>query len=178
MSVANEKSILLEKKGCKSNLKSETPIRFRKPLAGRSRKNRDRDGATMVELAVILPIIVLILFSSIEFARMLMIRQALTNAAREGCRDACLATRLSSADCEDFIRLQLRKVIADATSTDEEGVSDSCLRVTITPSFTNGIDTRTTVTANVEVNCSDVSWFPLTIFSNAKIRCSAQMIRE
>lgn len=110
-------------------------------------------------------------FASIEFARVLMIRQALTNAVREGCRDACLATTQDSSTSETVIRERLRKVIADVS--DEE-----VLRISFDPEFNSGLDSLTTISAVVEVDCSDVSWFPLTIFSNTRIRCSAQMLRE
>ena len=125
----------------------------------------------MVEVAMVAPVIFFVVFCSIEFARVLMIRQALTNAIREGCRDASLATTLDSSDSEALVRQQLAKVIANSSDS-------SIVKVSFDPSFTGGVDSMTKIDAAVEVNCSDVSWFPLTIFSDATVRCTAQMIRE
>ena len=49
-----------------------------------------RRGAAVVEMAVVLPILLTILFGIIEFGWAFMIYQSITNAAREGCRVAVL----------------------------------------------------------------------------------------
>ena len=47
-------------------------------------------GAAAVELAVVLPVILTLLFGIIEFGWIFMVGQTLTSAAREGCRIAVL----------------------------------------------------------------------------------------
>jgi Flp pilus assembly protein TadG len=49
---------------------------------------RDERGAAAVEFALVLPVLLLILFGIIEFARAWNVRQTLTDAAREGARVA------------------------------------------------------------------------------------------
>src|SRR5258707_9130468 len=51
---------------------------------------RRRSGTAAVEFAVILPFIMVLFLGIIEFGRVLMVQQILTNAAREGCRNAVL----------------------------------------------------------------------------------------
>ena len=64
----------------------------KRPMLGQgNRRARSRRlGAATIEMAFIAPVIFAIVFGSVEFARVMMVRQSLTNAAREGCRHACL----------------------------------------------------------------------------------------
>ena len=135
------------------------------------KRKRRRYGAVAVEMALVAPVIFLLFFGSIEFARMMMVRQALTNAAREGCRTACLATTQSSNSCDAAIRDALDAVIRDASATGP-------LEITIQPAFQSTPDTGTTITATVAVDCSAVSWLPPFFTAGAKISANASTIRE
>jgi len=135
------------------------------------KSSRQRFGTATVEMAFVAPVIFLLVFGSIEFARMMMVRQALTNAARDGCRTACLATTQSDALAKTKIRESLRGVIEDAASTE-------ALRITIDPPFTDSPASGTSLTALVEIDCEDVSWLPPFLTKGARIRCSSKMNRE
>ena len=71
----------------------------------RSNKTRPqgsgRRGAAAVELALVAPVLLTMVFGIIKFGWTMMIRQSLINAAREGCRTATLkytsTTALESA---------------------------------------------------------------------------------
>lgn len=102
---------------------------------------------------------------------MVMVRQALTNAAREGCRNACLITTTDEADSVAVVRETLRGVLGN---TDDESV----LRVTITPDFTVIPESETSITTTVEVDCADVSWLPPMFFNNATLSATSSMNRE
>ncbi len=52
-------------------------------------------AAAIVEFAVVSPLLLAILFGIIEYGYVFMVRQTLTNAAREGCRIAVLQTTVS-----------------------------------------------------------------------------------
>lgn len=54
---------------------------------------RDERGGAAVELALIMPVLVLLLFGIIEFARVWNVKQVLTDAAREGTRIAVVTER-------------------------------------------------------------------------------------
>jgi len=56
----------------------------------RTTKRRNRRAAAVVEMAVVLPVLLTILFGIIEFGWTFMVYQSITNAAREGCRVAVL----------------------------------------------------------------------------------------
>jgi Flp pilus assembly protein TadG len=47
-------------------------------------------GAAAVELAVVLPLLLTLVFGIIEFGWVFMVRETLTNSSREGCRVAVL----------------------------------------------------------------------------------------
>jgi len=57
-----------------------------------SRNQRDRRGATTVEMALVLPICFVFIFGLFDFCRVLMVRQVADNAAREGARYATVST--------------------------------------------------------------------------------------
>jgi Flp pilus assembly protein TadG len=52
------------------------------------RKSKRQKGASVVEFAIALPLLLLLLFGFIEFAAILYNQQVLTNASREGARAA------------------------------------------------------------------------------------------
>jgi Flp pilus assembly protein TadG len=56
------------------------------------RRKPIRRGATIVEMALVLPICLLFLMGLFDFCRLLMVRQVVDNAAREGARYATVST--------------------------------------------------------------------------------------
>ncbi|MGC9668324.1 TadE/TadG family type IV pilus assembly protein [Planosporangium sp. 12N6] len=58
--------------------------------AGLTRRRRGDDGAAAVEMALVLPLLLFIMFGVIDFGRMLNAQITLTEAAREGARAAAL----------------------------------------------------------------------------------------
>lgn len=51
-----------------------------------------RRAVAVVEMAVVMPLLLALVFGIIEFGWVFMIRQTVVNAAREGCRTAVLQT--------------------------------------------------------------------------------------
>lgn len=135
------------------------------------RKSSRRRGVATVEMAMVAPFMFVLLFGSIEFSRMMMVRQAITNAARDGCRHACLATTRNASDADQVVRDHLASVVTGATNT-------STVRVVFTPSFTASPATGTQITGHVEVDCADISWLPPMFFAGARISGRASMVRE
>jgi Flp pilus assembly protein TadG len=62
-----------------------TSFRFATRKGGRS-------GATLVETAIVLNICLVFILGLFDFSRVIMVRQLVTNAAREGCRYAVVNT--------------------------------------------------------------------------------------
>jgi Flp pilus assembly protein TadG len=54
-------------------------------------KWKSEEGAIAVEMAILLPILVLLLFGSIEFGALLYNKHVITNASREGARAGIVA---------------------------------------------------------------------------------------
>lgn len=102
---------------------------------------------------------------------MMMIRQSLTNASREGCRKATLVTTRNSDLADSLIREKLAVVI---TGNEDPEV----VRIKIEPSFEESPDAGTEIVTTIEVDCADVSWLPPMFFAGAKISVSAEMTRE
>jgi Flp pilus assembly protein TadG len=112
-----------------------------------------RRGVSAVEFAVVAPVMFLFVFGLIEVGRMMMVQQALTNAAREGSRNACLATTTSSSAVDTVVRDTLLSVLPNASNS-------SKVLVDTTPSALGGLGSGTPVTVNLQVRFSDVSWLP------------------
>jgi Flp pilus assembly protein TadG len=112
-----------------------------------------RSGVATVEFALIAPIFFLLVIGLMEFGRMVMVQQSLTNAAREGCRRAVLATTVNSSDVESAVRDYLQSVMSNASNTSQ-------VRVTL-PSNLANTTSGTNLTVAVEVDYTDVSWLPI-----------------
>src|SRR6185503_18474885 len=56
-----------------------------------------RRGASAVEFAIVAPVFFMMIFGMIEYGRLVMVQQILTNATREGARRAVLQDATTSA---------------------------------------------------------------------------------
>ena len=131
-----------------------------------------RRGAASIEFALVAPIFFLIVFGFIENGRMLMLQHALTNAAREGCRTAGLASSINASDVETTVRDHLKSTIGN------NALDSAKVRVTV-PGTLAGVSSETELTVAVEVGYADVSWLPLSYLgANPVIAAEARRSRE
>lgn len=128
-----------------------------------------RRGAAAVELALVAPFIFLFVFASFEFSHMMMIRQSLANAAREGSRHATLITTQSTTTSKKVVLDKLKGVIKHG---------DAIIKVNFSHANVSSVPPGTQLTTSVEVDCVDVSWMPPFFFAGAKIRGTSSMARE
>ena len=136
------------------------------------KRKRVRRGATVVEFVLVAFVFFLLIFGLIETGRMVMIQQALTNAAREGCRAAGLASSINSADVETTVRDYLQSVVGPTAS------NASKVRVTVPATLTN-VPSGTDLTVAVELDYRDASWLPLNFLGlNPTIAAEATRQRE
>gem|GEM_PF-611441 len=131
-----------------------------------------RQGAAAVEFALVAPLFFLMVFGMIEFGRMIMVQQVITNASREGARVAVLDGK-TSADAKQIVTNYLSSAgISGATIAvlNENGAE-------VEP-ITIGWDKPVTVT--VQVPFSSVTWLPTPMFISAdtNLTASAVMRRE
>jgi Flp pilus assembly protein TadG len=125
--------------------------------------DKARGGATVVEFALMAPVMFLFIFGIIEFGRLMMVQQATTRAAREACRKASLATTINSA----VVDTAARNVMAGAMT----GAADPTkVRVSMNPASMASVPSGTPVNVRVEVNFSDVSWLPANLLNIAGMR--------
>lgn len=134
---------------------------------GRVFSRRCRRGAAVVEMAVVAPLLLTLLFGVMEFGWSFMVHETITNTARECCR---LATLQGTTDGD----VQARFVQAMAgTGVD---VSMDMLDITRT-----GEGDSQTVTVSIAVPYSEVSITGLTSFlgiSTQNLEASCSMRSE
>lgn len=132
------------------------------------KKNQEERGAVAVEMAVLLPLLLLILIGTMEFGRAFNVQNSLTQAAREGARHAAIHYDDDSLDVEGT-------ALGAAPSLDGLGVA-----VTHNAgSCSSGGDVEVTTTVNLASMSGflDAGWFgspglfPMTLNGIGVMRC-------
>ena len=116
----------------------------------RRRLRRSRRGTAVVEMAVVAPLLLLILFGIMEFGWMFMVHESLTDAAREACRVAIM-----QGSTEADVRTRFEDSMVGTGLT----ITDSMLTIEETT-----LDDSEVVTVRVSVPYSDVTITGLTSF--------------
>ncbi len=125
-----------------------------------------RQGAAAVEFAVVAPLLVAMTFGMIEISRMVMVKQLLINASREGARAAVLPTANES------------QVVAQVQSELAAGFINGA-NVTVSPASLSSAPAGTPVTVSIAVSATSVSWLPKPMFVfNQTISATTTMRRE
>lgn len=120
-----------------------------------------------MEFAVVAPIFILLLFGMIEYGRMVMVQQMLTNATREGARLAVL----DGSTTQD-----VRNTVKDYLSSGGINLQDSAITVSPDPSSAAFGDP---VTVSLSVEFKDVSWLPAPMYlQEAELSAVSVMRRE
>ena len=110
-------------------------------------KKRHRRGAAAVEFAAVAPIMILFMFGIVELGRMLMIKNALTHASREGARLA-VTPNATTSDVEERVGIELQPYFSTVPD------------VVLTPANLSASDPGELVTVRVEVDIADITWIP------------------
>lgn len=127
---------------------------------------RHRRGATAVEFAVVAPVLILFILGIIEFGRAIMVQQALTNASREGARQAVL---------DGSTTANVTAVVTNYLS----GGSIHGATVAVSPNPPSSAGFGQTVSVTVSVPFNQVSWLPTPMFVGGRtIRATSAMRRE
>ena len=134
--------------------------------ASRIRRLSRRSGVAAVEFAIVAPVFFVLVFGMIEFGRMVMVQQILTNASREGARRAVL-----DAATTDNVTTVVNDYL---TSAAINGAT-----VSVTPGPPSSAAFGDPVTVNVSVPFSSVSWMPSPWFlSSTTLSATTVMRRE
>ena len=111
-------------------------------------KRRQRRGAAAVEFAIVAPLFIMLVFGMIEFGRMVMIQQVLTNASREGARRAVV----DGATIEDA-----KDVVEQYSASSSITVPRENITVSPDPAVAKNGDP---ITVSVSIPFANVSWLP------------------
>jgi Flp pilus assembly protein TadG len=123
-----------------------------------------RRGVAAVEFAVIAPLFVLIVMGLIEFGRGMMVKQIITNAAREGARRAIIESATES---------EVKSVVNQYLA----GASISGATVSVTPTSLSTLGLGDAVTVQVSVSCNSVSWTPSPWFLGGRTLTESSTMR-
>lgn len=129
-----------------------------------SKKNRV--GAATVEFAAVAPLMIMLTMGMMEVGRMVMVKQLMVSASREGAR---LGSLPGVGQSEVIARVN-----QELTSVGVDGVA-----VTVTPADLGAAPAGTPVTVSLSVPASQVSWINTPMFSMyTNIDASTTMRRE
>jgi len=125
---------------------------------------RDERGAAAVEMALVTPILVMLLFGIVEFARVWNVKQVLTDAAREGTRVAVVAERqnLTVMELRDSVERVIRRTAVSA------GIDTSPAKLTI--DTTEGIGGAGGTQARVQLTYQYTPLFGTWVLSESALR--------
>ena len=126
--------------------------------------NRRRGTAT-IELAVCLPLIVLVTFGAVEGASMIFLKQALVQSAYEGAK-AAIKPNATNSDVE----------AATQSVLVGRSLNDSTLEMT--PSSIENLPSGTVITISVRAPSASNSLFPIGVLSAHDIEGVAVMVKE
>jgi Flp pilus assembly protein TadG len=139
---------------------------LRRTDARRKTRKPHRNGAAVVEFAIVGPLMIMLTMGMMEVGRVVMVKQVMVNASREGARSAILPST-SASDVITLVQSQLT------------GAAINGATVTVNPSSLTSAAGGTPVTVTVSVNANQVSWIPNPLFTlNKTITASTTMRRE
>lgn len=130
-----------------------------------NRVSNKRKGAAVVEFAITVPVIVLIVFGTIEAASMMFLRQALVQASYESIK---IAARNEGS--------QLAAV--NAAEQVAQGRRIQGLQITFEPSNTENAPRGTMLRVLVSAPADSNSLIPFGIFKDRRVSADAVMIKE
>lgn len=139
--------------------------RLRSPLCPSPRKQRNATGSATIEFAVCLPVIVLLVFGSLEGANMIFLRQAAVQAAYESAKIA------SRRDSQPEVAERLAREILAARRIQNPEINFLSGNPNDTPS---GED----VSVRIGIDSSRHLFTRLGLFAGRQIQATATMQKE
>lgn len=128
---------------------------------------RSRRGNAILEAALVLPILLLLAFGTVEFGYYFYVRNNLQGAAREGARAAIVPSATNS---------DVNTAVANAMST--YGLQNSGYTITLSPSDVSGASSGTAITVTVQCTWGTVGIRPLQLISTSKILTGRAVMRR
>lgn len=140
---------------------------FRTTFADRNSTaaNDLRRGTAMVELAVCLPVIIILVFGAIEVAHFIHLKQDLTICAYEAAKLAAKSGKTSQQVQARFREIATAKGVDNAT-------------LTISPALTASTATGTEITITASAPAESNNIMPVRYFQNQQLRAVVVMVRQ
>jgi Flp pilus assembly protein TadG len=130
-----------------------------------TRRKPTRRGIAATECALVLPVIFLLAFSTLEICSGLYLRQSATTIAFEAVR---IGARGSATvqdvidECNDLFQ--------------QRGISNAT--VTVSPDDFNKLKSLDPITVTVRAPCKGNTWFLWNLLPNSDVEASVTMVRE
>jgi len=137
---------------------------------------RDRKGAALVEMALVLPIFCMVVFGIVEFGRAFMVGQLVTNAAREAVRQAVTGDYTNAqvtADIKSFLFASAKINGSDVTIT--YTVTPAAGNPAVAGNEVSNCTSKDLITIKVSVPFSKVSLLPPSYLKTTAINGQAAM---
>src|SRR5262245_43268803 len=131
---------------------------------------RARGGVAAVEFALVLPLIMSLLLGVWEVGRLIQVNQILSNAAREGGRQASTGL-MTNAQVQDAVLQYL----------DRAGLPTAHAAVTVTNLTNSSLDAASAtqldkLQVTVTLPAADVKWIALSLVTNANTNLNAASV--
>jgi Flp pilus assembly protein TadG len=124
-----------------------------------------RRGAACVEFALVSPLLIMLTMGMMEIGRVVMVKQLMINATREGARLAVLPGSTAA---------EVQAEVVEALSPSVTGVT-----VVLTPASITAAPAGTPITVSVSIPAVNVSWIPHPLFTvDSTVEASTTMRRE
>ena len=142
------------------------------------RLTESKKGAAMVELAIILPVLLVILFGIMEFGFILYDKAVITNASREGARAGIVyRANVATGDYQPYTAAEIQGVVNTYLGNGNSLIPPAAPTITVP----DGVCTGTAFPLRVRVVCT-YSFFvlpnlvtsitgPLTLSGESIMRC-------
>ncbi len=118
-----------------------------------------------MEFAIVAPVFFLLVFGMIEYGRMVMVQQVITNASREGARVGVLDGATTAA-----VTTAVESYLQSA------GIQGATVGVTPSPPSSAGYGAPVTVAVSVSFN--QVSWLPSPMFLGGRVLSATTVMRR
>jgi Flp pilus assembly protein TadG len=128
---------------------------------------RNRRAAAAVEFAVVAPVFFLLVFGMIEYGRMVMVQQVITNASREGARQAVL-DGATYAEIDSTVDTYLTSASINAASA----------TVTVSPDPPTDAEFGDPITVTVSIPFDQVSWLPSPMYLGGQTLTATTVMRR
>ncbi len=128
---------------------------------------RNRRAAAAVEFALVAPLFFLLILGMIEYGRMVMVQQVITNASREGARQGVL---------DGATTAQITTLVNDYLTAGQ--ISSASATVTVAPNPPTDAEFGDPVTVTVAIPFNQVSWLPSPMYLGGKTLSATTVMRR